>query len=77
MFSGIVGNDDFLEVVNHPSDSLLGIIVSIYNLGCFSGCILNFIFGEYFGRRGCMWIAMVWIIVRSWRSFLFASNCVC
>ncbi|KAL1991055.1 hypothetical protein VTN49DRAFT_5559 [Thermomyces lanuginosus] len=63
VFSGIVGNDDFLEVVNHPSDSLLGIIVSIYNLGCFSGCILNFIFGEYFGRRGCMWIAMVWIIV--------------
>ncbi|GAB7344858.1 hypothetical protein MBLNU457_3305t1 [Dothideomycetes sp. NU457] len=63
VFSGIVGNTDFLDTVKHPSDSLLGIIVSIYNLGCFSGCILNFILGEYLGRRRCMWLAMAWIIV--------------
>ncbi|KAF2094760.1 general substrate transporter [Rhizodiscina lignyota] len=63
VFSGIVGNTDFLNVMNHPSPGLLGIIVSIYNLGCFSGCILNFFFGIYFGRRLCMWIAMAWIIV--------------
>ncbi|PGH23700.1 hypothetical protein AJ80_02306 [Polytolypa hystricis UAMH7299] len=63
VFSGIVGNKDFLGVMNHPNDSLMGIIVSIYNLGCFSGCVLNFIFGEYFGRRRAMWIAMIWILV--------------
>ncbi|KAL2221512.1 general substrate transporter [Thermoascus aurantiacus ATCC 26904] len=63
VFSGIVENDNFLDKVNHPSDSLMGIIVSIYNLGCFTGCILNFIFGDYFGRRRAMWIAMCWIIV--------------
>ncbi|KAI9841234.1 MAG: hypothetical protein M1837_000899 [Sclerophora amabilis] len=63
VFSGIVGNPDFVEIVHDPGDSLLGIIVSIYNLGCFSGCVLSFCFAEYFGRRRSMWIAMVWIIV--------------
>lgn len=63
VLSGIVGNANFLDEMGHPSDSLTGIMVSIYNLGCFSGCILNFIFGEYFGRRRAMWIAMVWILV--------------
>ncbi|KAK2744646.1 hypothetical protein FQN55_006564 [Onygenales sp. PD_40] len=63
VFSGIVGNKDFLDVMHHPGDGLMGIIVSVYNLGCFSGCILNFFFGEYFGRRRAMWIAMVWILI--------------
>ncbi|KAI6912336.1 putative Myo-inositol transporter 1 [Hortaea werneckii] len=63
VFSGIVGNEDWLDTFNHPSSGLEGIIVSIYNLGAFSGCILTFIFGESFGRRRCMWLAMGWIIV--------------
>ncbi|GAB1736581.1 hypothetical protein NU219Hw_g8208t1 [Hortaea werneckii] len=63
VFSGIVGNEDWLDTFNHPSSGLEGIIVSIYNLGAFSGCILTFIFGENFGRRRCMWLAMGWIIV--------------
>ncbi|KAL2356833.1 general substrate transporter [Cryomyces antarcticus] len=63
VFSGIVGNQNFLDVIGHPGAGLLGIIVSIYNLGCFSGCILTFCFADYFGRRRAMWIAMVWIIV--------------
>ncbi|KAG9193770.1 hypothetical protein G6011_03805 [Alternaria panax] len=63
VFSGIVGNEDFLNTFDHPSPGLEGIIVSIYNLGCFTGCILSFIFCEKTGRRLAMWIAMVWIIV--------------
>jgi hypothetical protein len=35
VFSGIVGNQDFLDTFNHPSPGLEGIIVAIYNLGCF------------------------------------------
>lgn len=64
VFSGIVGNENFLDTFGHPSPSLEGIIVSIYNLGCFSGCILSFIFCEKTGRRLAMWIAMIFIIVR-------------
>ena len=63
VFSGIVGNEDFLNTFNHPSPGLEGIIVSIYNLGCFTGCILSFIFCERTSRRLAMWIAMIWIIV--------------
>ncbi|KAK5943883.1 hypothetical protein PMZ80_003164 [Knufia obscura] len=63
VFSGIIGNEHFLDVMNHPNDSLMGIIVSIYNLGCFAGCILNFFVGEWLGRRRAMWFAMGWIIV--------------
>ncbi|KAK3077165.1 hypothetical protein LTS18_011042, partial [Coniosporium uncinatum] len=63
VFSGIVGNPHFLDTVSHPGEGLLGIIVSIYNLGCFTGCIMTLFLGEHFGRRRSMWIAMVWIIV--------------
>lgn len=63
VFSGIVGNSDFLNTFNHPTPALEGIIVSIYNLGCFTGCILTFIFAEQTGRKLAMWIAMIWIIV--------------
>lgn len=63
VFSGIIGNEDFMETFGHPGASLEGIIVSIYNLGCFSGCVLTFIFCEKTGRRLAMWIAMGFIIV--------------
>lgn len=63
VFSGIVGNPDFLDTFDHPSPALEGIIVSIYNLGCFTGCILTFMYAEATGRKLAMWIAMVWIIV--------------
>jgi MFS family permease len=63
VFSGIVGNADFLHTFDHPGPALEGIIVSIYNLGCFTGCVLTFVFAEQTGRKLAMWIAMVWIIV--------------
>ncbi|RJE19403.1 Sugar and other transporter [Aspergillus sclerotialis] len=63
VFSGIVGNEDFLRIVNHPSPGILGIIVSIYNLGCFSGTIVSFLLSDKLGPRKSMWFAMCWIIV--------------
>lgn len=60
-----MGNEDWLNTFGHPSSGLEGIIVSIYNLGAFSGCILTFLVGERLGRRLCMWVAMIWIV--SWR----------
>ncbi|GIJ85560.1 hypothetical protein Asppvi_004419 [Aspergillus pseudoviridinutans] len=63
VFSGIVENEDFLDTMHRPGDSLMGIIVSIYNLGCFTGCIVNFVVAEWLGRRRAMWVAMIWIII--------------
>ncbi|KAK8237962.1 general substrate transporter [Phyllosticta capitalensis] len=63
VFSGIVGNEDFLDIVGHPDDTILGIVVAVYNLGCFSGCLVAFAFGEMMGRRRAMWFAMAWVII--------------
>lgn len=63
VFSGIVGNEDFRNTFGYPGSAEEGIIVSIYNLGAFSGCIVNFFIGEKMGRRLCMWVAMGFIIV--------------
>jgi MFS family permease len=63
VFSGIVGNEDFLNTFGRPAGIHEGIIVAVYNLGCFSGCILSFFFAEKTGRRLAMWIAMAFIIV--------------
>ena len=37
--------------------------MSIYNLGAFTGTIINFFLGEKLGRRKSMWFAMTWIII--------------
>ncbi|KAL4755475.1 hypothetical protein BDW72DRAFT_189230 [Aspergillus terricola var. indicus] len=63
VFSGIVENENFLDYMSHPNDSLMGIIVSIYNLGCFTGCVVNFLVADKLGRRRAMWFAMLWVIV--------------
>ena len=63
VFGGIVGNEDFLNQFGHPDSAFEGIIVSIYNLGAFSGCILAFFICEKLGRRRAMWLAMCFIIV--------------
>ncbi|OAA56269.1 myo-inositol transporter 1 [Niveomyces insectorum RCEF 264] len=63
VFSGIVGDKDFLNTFGNPNSGLEGIIVSIYNLGCFAGCGLAFLFAERTGRRRALWFAMGFIVV--------------
>lgn len=63
VFSGIIGNEDFIRRMGRPNDSLIGIIVSVYNLGAFAGCIINFFTSGVLGRRRSIWFAQVWIIV--------------
>lgn len=63
VFSGIIGNPNWLDQFSHPNSSLEGIIVSIYNLGMFTGCIVNFVVGETLGRRKSMWLATGFVIV--------------
>ncbi|KAJ6136755.1 general substrate transporter [Penicillium chrysogenum] len=63
VFGGILENKDWLNQFDHPSDSETGIIVSCYNLGCFAGCIVNYVVGEELGRRRSIWLAMAFVIV--------------
>ncbi len=74
VFSGIVGNSDFLTTFGYPSSGLEGIIVSVYNLGAFTGCVLNFFVCEGLGRRRAMWLAMFFIIVGCSRRIMIDSS---
>ncbi|KAL3956080.1 hypothetical protein ACCO45_008926 [Purpureocillium lilacinum] len=63
VFSGILQNADWLDQFGHPSDTKTGIIVSCYNLGCLTGCIVNFCIGERLGRRRTIWLAMAVVVL--------------
>ena len=63
VFGGILQNEDWLNQFNHPSDSKTGIIVSCYNLGCLTGCVINFFIGERLGRRRAIWLAMGFVLI--------------
>ncbi|CAM1502720.1 Fc.00g074960.m01.CDS01 [Cosmosporella sp. VM-42] len=63
VFGGILQNEDWLNQFGHPSDSKTGIIVSCYNLGCLSGCIINFFTADKLGRRRTIWVAMSLVII--------------
>lgn len=42
VFSGMVTDQNWLDdTFNHPNSGLEAIIVLIYNLGAFSGCVLS------------------------------------
>lgn len=51
LFSGIIINEYFLSVFNHPSPDLLGQISATFDLGSLVGCILTCFIGERLGRR--------------------------
>ncbi|KAI0192281.1 putative Myo-inositol transporter 1 [Xylaria flabelliformis] len=63
VFGGLISNPSFLDVVGHPSSAFLGFIVSSYNLGCFSGCGLNFMIGSRWGRKHALWLALFLVII--------------
>lgn len=62
--SGLITNTHLLDVLNHPSDANIGFMLSIYNLGCFTGCVISWLIGDYAGRRNVNFLAMVWVMVR-------------
>ncbi|EGV62953.1 hypothetical protein CANTEDRAFT_124781 [Yamadazyma tenuis ATCC 10573] len=59
----IITGEDFLNQFGNPTGSWLGFIVSIYTLGCFFGCIVNFFTGDMLGRRKTIAVAMCLIMV--------------
>lgn len=55
----LITGEDFLNQFGHPTGSWLGFIVSIYTLGCFFGCVVNFFTADLLGRRRTIAIAMI------------------
>ncbi|VUC36527.1 unnamed protein product [Clonostachys rosea] len=63
VMSGLITNEHLLDTLGHPNDAQLGFMLSIYNLGCFTGCILSWLIGDHTGRRNVIFISMAWIFV--------------
>lgn len=49
--SGVVANERFNQQMGHPSPSLVGAIVAIYEIGCFAGALWTGRIGDSLGRR--------------------------
>ncbi|PYH45552.1 transcription factor TFIIIB subunit BRF1 [Aspergillus saccharolyticus JOP 1030-1] len=63
LYSGIVSNENFLEVVDHPGSAMVGFIVGIYNLGCLLGTVISFLQSDQLGFRRSMWFSMAVILI--------------
>ncbi|KAF8869218.1 general substrate transporter [Mucidula mucida] len=59
VFGGIIVTDDFLRQMGYPDADLQGTIVSLYDIGCFTGAMATFAFGEYFGRKKSLIIGVI------------------
>ncbi|KAF2176833.1 general substrate transporter [Zopfia rhizophila CBS 207.26] len=63
LLTGIAFTNTFPEIDTtdgaNGSSSLQGTVVAIYEIGCFFGAILCFLFGEMLGRRKCIMIGCV------------------
>uniref|UniRef100_A0A8H7K4U4 Major facilitator superfamily (MFS) profile domain-containing protein n=1 Tax=Bionectria ochroleuca TaxID=29856 RepID=A0A8H7K4U4_BIOOC len=63
VLGGILENEDWQRQFGYPNDTETGIIVSCYNLGCLTGCVINFFLGDKLGRRRTIWLAMGFVLV--------------
>jgi len=63
--SGVLIANDFLETMEYPSAFMQGLMTSLYEIGCFIGCISSMIFSERLGRRKPIMIGTVLIIIEA------------
>ncbi|KAH3663516.1 hypothetical protein OGAPHI_004917 [Ogataea philodendri] len=53
----------FQKQFGYPTGNYLGIIVSIYNLGSFFGCLANLYLGDRLGRKKTIWFGFTLVII--------------
>ncbi|TDZ54588.1 Sugar transporter STL1 [Colletotrichum trifolii] len=51
LMGGLVNAPAFNTTFNSPDPTMIGLIVAIYEVGCFLGCVATSVFGEKLGRR--------------------------
>ncbi|KAF2832636.1 general substrate transporter [Ophiobolus disseminans] len=51
LMGGLVGAPAFNDTFSHPSATMIGTIVAIFEIGCFTGAMATAVFGEKLGRR--------------------------
>lgn len=53
---GVINNPPFINTFHNPSASLVGTIVTIYEIGCCAGSIITALVEEHLGRRKSIFI---------------------
>ncbi|TEA14806.1 Sugar transporter STL1 [Colletotrichum sidae] len=65
VMAGLIGSEGtpFSNTFKNPDATTLGIMVAIYEIGCFFGACFSFFWGENFSRRTCMiWGVLVMFV---------------
>lgn len=55
----IVTEDSFLDIIGHPNASLLGFVVSSYDVGCMAGALGSMVIGDRFGRKRMIYLGCI------------------
>ncbi|KDN60521.1 hypothetical protein CSUB01_10537 [Colletotrichum sublineola] len=63
LMGGLVNAPAFNTTFDSPDPTMTGLIVAIYEIGCFFGCIATAVFGEGLGRRGTIRVGCVIMVV--------------
>lgn len=61
--SGVLLSEDFLDKMGNPSTWTQGVITSLYEIGCFIGCISSMFFTEKLGRKKPIFVGTSIIVV--------------
>ncbi|KAF5547112.1 sugar transporter STL1 [Fusarium mexicanum] len=63
LMGGLVNTTAFKDTFDSPNSDMIGLIVAIYEIGCFFGAIFSSIWGEKLGRRRSVFIGCVFLII--------------
>ncbi|KAF5868511.1 putative mfs sugar protein [Botrytis fragariae] len=59
LMGGLVNATGFKDTFNNPDPTIVGLIVAIYEVGCFLGSVATSLFGENIGRKKSIGIGVV------------------
>ncbi|KAF7896483.1 hypothetical protein EAF00_006497 [Botryotinia globosa] len=63
LMGGLVNATGFKDTFNNPDPAIVGLIVAIYEVGCFLGSVATSLFGEHIGRKRSIGIGVVIMII--------------
>ncbi|KAF5691669.1 sugar transporter STL1 [Fusarium denticulatum] len=63
LMGGLVNTTAFKDSFDSPDSDMIGVIVAIYEIGCFFGAVLSSIWGEKLGRRRSVFIGCVFLTI--------------
>jgi MFS family permease len=63
VFGGLLDNEPFLRTFGFPGATIQGQIVATYDIGCIIGTLVSMYAGDKLGRRRCILIGCVILII--------------